>query len=306
MNLNHALVLASLTLLGPTLASAQTITVQIEGEVEVDAEAGVGRGAWREEVPRLRSGAVALVRPEDDHRLRAATEMESSYVVADSPSCALDGQPLPCGTPFTPTPAVADPTEGWFELALFLEAVDLSGVELSFTSPEVRALAGVSLTERWGGRQTLSDSLVGGLSLGWSARIARFLRGPGLRVQIGGGELDRSAAVSSQAPDFELAAQSILFLRAEVAFGLQLPLGEFTPYLMGIASVGVGFLDVSVQHRELGRLGTETLTTYLLGAGLEAGLDFALEDGVALGLAARVNLAGNPSGGAAIQLTAEL
>ena len=123
-----------------------------------------------------------------------------------------------------------------------------------------------------------------------------------LRLGLGGGDIGGDYA-PVQLGGMTLAVQSIFYLRAELALGLQLPLGPVTPYVVATGSVGLALIDVAVHEDRLGGLGTETLDAGLFGAGLEAGVDVEIDDGMALGFAFRGSFVGTPSLGGTFRVS---
>lgn len=267
-----------LSLVAP-VARAQTLTVELDAVVE-------------EAAPMAPSaGAVVIVRPD---------VADARVAVPAAPPPPVYGAP---SAPPAPPPADEDvPIEAWGGLMLNVEGMDLTGLSLDLSDPEVAALSGLSLGPDWGGRAAMSEVITGGVAIHAGMRAAGFLRGPELRLGLGGGEID-GEPVPVQVDGFSLAVQSVFYLRAELALGLQLPLGPVTPYVVATGSVGVAFLDVAVQEGRLGGLGTETLEAGLFAAGLEAGVDVEIEDGCALGFAFRGSFVGAPSLGGAFRVS---
>lgn len=264
-------------LLAP-LAHAQTLTVELEAELEAPVAPS--------------AGPVVVVRPEGDARL--AIPVEPPPPVYTTPAVATEPAPY--------APSESSGLELWGGLALNVEGMDLSGLSLDLGDPEVAALAGLSLDQAWAGRASMREVVTGGVALHVGMRAMGFLRGPELRLALGGGEID-GEAMPIAVDGFQLAAQSMFYLRAELAFGLQVPLGIVTPYVVAIGSAGVAFVDVAVSEARLGALGTETIEAGLFGAGLEAGIDVEVEDGIALGFAFRGNFVGSPSLGGAFRVS---
>jgi len=137
--------------------------------------------------------------------------------------------------------------------------------------------------------------VTGGATIAVGMRAVGYLRGPELRLSIGGGDIDGPWGPAVGGPaGMELRITSMFFVRGELALGLQLPLGPVTPYVQAIGSVGGAFVDVDLRDERLGRLGGETIEAALFGAGLEAGVDVEVEDGISLGFAFRANFVGTP------------
>lgn len=273
-------ILGSLLLLSLVVApaaQAQTLTVELDAVVEDSAP------------PVAPQGAVVVVRPD--------TPDARVYVPAAPPAPVYTAP-----TPATP-PAEDDPEiEAWGGLMLNVEGMDLSGLSLDLGDPEIAALNGLSLGSDWAGRAGMSEVITGGVAIHAGMRAAGFFRGPEIRLALGGGEID-GEPVPVQVEGFSLAVESIFYLRAELALGLQLPLGPVTPYVVATGSVGVAFIDVSVQEARLGGLGTETLDAGLFAAGIEAGVDVEVDDGCALGFAFRGSFVGTPSLGGAFRVS---
>ncbi|MBX3275147.1 MAG: hypothetical protein KF729_33085 [Sandaracinaceae bacterium] len=263
------------SLLFAPAARAQTLTIELEAELEAPPPA-------RPDAP-----AVVIVRPEHDARVAPTP------VVYDAPVAT----PAPAST------SGSDP-ELWGGLSLHLEGMDLSGLDLRFGRPRVEALGGLALGADWSGRERLREVFTGGASLHLGMRAGGFLRGPELRFGLGGGQLAEADGLAAQGADgFTFAPRSVFFLRAELAIGLQLPLGPVTPYLVATGSVGVAWVDLEVREARLGGLGTETIEAGLFGAGLEAGLDVTVDRGMAMGFALRATFAGAPAIGGAYRVS---
>jgi len=260
----------ALSALLPAAASAQILTVEIDAAVD-PAPAPVSAPA-----------PVVVVRPEGDAR-----------VAPMPPAPPLVAAPTP-----PPAPVAEEEPEvvGYSSLGFFIDGMDLSGLDLTIRDPEVQALGGLRLDSRFAGVDALGETVVGGATLAIGMRAVEFLRGPEIRLSVGGGEIDGpwGPAIGGP-PGIELRLTSFGFLRAELAIGVQLPLGPVTPYVQAIGSVGVAFIDVDIQDERLGRLGGETIESELFGAGLEAGVDVEIEDGISLGFAFRGNFVGAPS-----------
>ena len=255
-------------------AHAQTLTIELEAALDAPAPAYPG------------APAVVVVRPEDDARVATAPVAPDEPTLA--PARASSG---------------SDP-ELWGGLSLHLEGMDLSGLDLRFGRPRVEALGGLALDADWSGRDRLREVFTGGALLHLGMRAGGFLRGPELRFGLGGGQLAEAEGLAAQgAEGFTFAPRSVFFLRAELAVGLQVPLGPVTPYLVATGSVGVAWLDLEVREARLGGLGAETIEAGLFGAGLEAGLDVTVERGVAMGFALRATFGGAPAIGGAYRVS---
>lgn len=267
------LVLA-LSFLLPAAASAQTLTVEIDATVD------------EAPMPARPAAAppVVRVRPEGDARVAPSMPPAPPPVVVAPP----------------PEPRADEDPEivGFSSLGLFVEGMDLRTLDLTLRDPEVQALDGVRLDSSFTGYDRLSEQVTGGVTLGIGMRAAGFLRGPEVRLSVGGGEIDGEwGPAIGGPPGMDLRITSMWFLRAELAIGVQLPLGPVTPYVQAIASIGGAFVDVDLRDERLGRLGGETIESELFGAGLEAGVDVELEEGIAMGFAFRGNFVGTPSFG---------
>lgn len=226
----------------------------------------------------------------------------------------IDGEPSQVATTdaapavlAAPPPEVDEPTriEAAVWVAGFVETVDLRGQDMPFQAPEIEALDGAGLSPGWAGNEALSALVVGGMSFGLGMRADGWLRGPELRVHVGGGSGDGAFAPVPNAAGFEAAVRSAFLVRVETAVGLQLELGPVVPYVQAIASVGGAFVDLEVRYAGLGRVGSETAAAALLGLGVEAGLEVPCDEqdeGPYFGLAFRGSFLGTPSYGGALTL----
>ena len=273
----------------PAVVSAQTLTIEMDATIAAPAAAPVV-------VSPRGPGPVVIVRPEDDARIARAPQPARADVVVVSTRPAP--QPV---VHVMPASSDDENIEGWGHVGFFADGVNLGNLDLDFSSPEVQALRGLRVDS--GANPELGEVIMGGFSFGFGMRAADYLRGPDLRLQLGGGEIDGPWRSIDGAPaGMEVAVQSVFFLRAELALGLQIPIGPVTPYLVGIGSVGVAFVDVGVRDERLGGLGTETIASGLFGAGLEAGVDVEVEEGLEVGFAIRGNIVGAPSLGGAFRI----
>lgn len=282
-----ALTLLLLTV--PSAASAQTLTVEIEGEILTEAAPPTAQievavvGAS----PTPLEGVV-LIRPLEDEPvsappsapIRAAVQPRvvpptpRSIPVHVSPGNQVEGHSL------------GPDVEGSFRMGLTVESLDFGSHSLRMGSPEIEALSGTELDRDWQNDHAFEVPPLVGFELGFGMRSHGLLRGPELRFGVFGSEID---GVAGPAPGggFDLRVTDLVGVRAELAVGLQADLGPVIPYVQGRLIGGVVFVDVDVAHDGLGGLGTETIEVGFGQLGVEAGMDVEIEDGISLGVAYR-------------------
>lgn len=323
-------------LLAPVPAQAQTLTVEIEGAIEAppgtppprDRRPGDGarrrdarangaasavvvvrppeRGeAWLEgDAPRRLDGAEARRRGVGDAAGAAAGDARArvSRLVTELEAAERAARSAEEGAG---EDADEGAVEGWAGFEIWAEALDLRGLDLEVREPEIAALDGLRLAPGWAGNAPLRQHVVGGAGLQVGIRVARIIRGPELRLSLGGGDAAGPWTAAPGGPaGVELALRSSFVFRAEAAMGLQVELGPVVPYVLGRAAAGVVVADVAVRDTRLGALGTEAVEAPLLQLGLEAGLGLRLVEGLALGAAFRASFLGAPGYGGVLTLTA--
>lgn len=268
-----------------TVASAQTLTVEIDGVLEVAP------------APRGQGQAVVVVRPLEDEPF---TEDSRTRVAPPEPP-----RPMVVSTQ-APAPSAAHDDadiEGFGGIGLVVEGFDLTSADLALGRTEIEALSGLRLSPGWAGNEPLRDAIVGGAMLSFGMRASGILRGPELRLHIGGGDIEGAYLPVDGGPaGMELAVRSIFMVRAELALGLQVELGPVIPYVQATGSLGGAWIDVSARDPNLGGLGTETIEAALFGLGIEAGLDIEVDEGTSVGFAFRANFLGAPSLGGALRV----
>ena len=192
------------------------------------------------------------------------------------------------------------PVSGYGGVGLWVESIDLRGAGFTLGAPEVEALRGVRLDASWAGNAPLARATAGGVGIHVGMRAYDFLRGPELRLMIGGGEVNGPWAPAPGSDRLELSVRSISVLRLETAVGFQIPLGPVVPYVLGRAGVGLAEAELGVRDASLGRLGSERVTAAMFELGIEAGLAFRVLPGLELGAAFRGSFLGQESLGAVV------
>lgn len=310
--------LALLALLAPAPAAAQTLTVDVEAtgaepvparaSIEAEVELVEPRRAEEPARPSYGEGAppvVVVVPPLEDVPAAAPAPAPSRAATpAPAPALAVVATPAPAPAPAAEPEPEEDDLQGGSQLALLVEQMDLGGMQLDFHDPELGFLEGLALSPGFEGQEDLRRMVTGGASLGVGMRVERILRGPELRLQLGGASVDQLAYHPLPgAPDgIEAAIERSFYFRLEAALGVQVELGPFVPYALARAAVGGVWVDVAVRDRELGDLGTETVDGTLLQLGLEAGAELRVVEGLRIGAAFRGSFLGTPSLGGAITL----
>lgn len=275
----------------PRAESAPVIIVPRAEPPRVELRAEPPR---RYEQPEVAPAPVVIVRPpepetrderwsEEPPRSDESRRAPPPPVVVVSPS----GETTPARTP----QREEEDIEGWAGIGIYTEMLDLGGADLRLNAPEIEALEGYALP---GDNDALSQVFTGGAMLHLGMRAFGFLRGPEFRLYLGGGEIDGDPIAAGSG--LEITPRSIFVVRAEMALGFQARLGPATFYAQGLASYGTALIQADVRHTALGDLGSETIEAELPGLGVEAGIDFEVEDGSTLGVAVRANLLGPASG----------
>ena len=220
----------------------------------------------------------------------------------------------PTPAPAPPSPPVAaperhedppEPPQLWSGFSIWAEGMDLRSLELDLGNTEIEALGDVRIPSDWAGNTPLAAHITGGLQLHVGMRALGFIRGPELRIFLGGGS---TSADSPYAPvpgsdSLEMRVLRSFVFRLETAFGFQAELGPVVPYVLGRAAVGGALVDVKVRDSRLGRLGTETAEAALLELGVEAGVGIRPDDEVEIDFAFRGTFVAQPSYGGSVTLT---
>ncbi|MGE0784696.1 MAG: hypothetical protein AB7S26_03335 [Sandaracinaceae bacterium] len=305
---------AALLVLGwSTQVSAQVLTVEIEAEGELPAGSTatlrVAPGALVESQSTLRASSsdgaapvLVVVPPSGDATAESARE---SAAPPPRPAVAPVPPPAVVTAPSEP-PKEDEDLQAAVHAAIFVDAIDLSGLTLDFNDPEIRALDGIAWDPSYAGQHLLRDTVMVGGSVGVGIRAWRYLRGPEIRLQLGGVDYSDEAQLHplATAPDgLTFSIQRGILFRLETVFGLQVELGPVVPYAMVRAALGGVWIDVGVESRDLGYIGGETLDAAVLELGIEAGLEVKIPDGPRLGAAFRGSFLGTPSLGGALTMT---
>lgn len=229
------------------------------------------------------------------------------------PPQAVAAPPAPAPTPpAPPAPAPSAPVvaqddeepELWSGFGIWTEGMDLRSLRLEMGDPEIRALDGLELTPDWAGNAPLAAHVVGGLMVNVGMRAVGFVRGPELRIYLGGGSVQDGPWMAAPGHDtLELQVGSSFVFRLETAFGVQAELGPVVPYLVARAAMGGAWIDVNVRDSRLGEIGTETVDGLLLELGLEAGIGLRPTEGVEVGFAFRGTFVGAPSYGGVVSVS---
>lgn len=183
----------------------------------------------------------------------------------------------------------------------WVEQMRLDQVHLTLSTPEIAAVRGLELRQGWAGAAALRDQVVGGGSLAIGMRAYQYIRGPELRLMVGGGETNGPWA-ATDIEGIDVNVRSIVMFRAELAAGVQLPLGPVVPYVLGRAAVMAASLDVGVREARLGELGVENVGFESFELGMEAGLGFRVLPGIEIGLAFRASFLGTETMGGMLTL----
>ncbi len=223
-------------------------------------------------------------------------------VTAPPPSAPLAAEPPSAPVTAEIARAPREDVSGYSGLGMWVEQMNLTTLGMSLSRPEVEALEGVRLDAQWEGNIPLQQAVLGGAGLHVGMRAHGYLRGPELRIMLGGGDIGGDWAPAPGVEGLELSVQSVFLVRLEAAMGVQVPLGPVVPYVMGRAAVGGAIVDVAVRDQRLGGLGTEHVDAVTLELGVEAGIGFRLSPGLELGLAFRGSFLGNQSLGMLLTL----
>lgn len=223
-----------------------------------------------------------------------------------APAAPIETQPAAPASPPIETPQGSEQSDdsdvaGYGGLGMWMEQMNLGSEGLTLSDPEVEALTGVHLDAGWAGNSALAQALVGGVSINVGMRAHEYIRGPELRIMVGGGDIGGDW-VQAPGSELELSIQSVALVRLEAALGVQVPLGPVVPYVLGRAAAGGAIIDVGVRHPTLGGLGTEHVDTGVLELGMEAGIGFRLAPGFELGVAFRATFLGAESLGGMLTL----
>jgi hypothetical protein len=181
---------------------------------------------------------------------------------------------------------------------LFVDVLDLGGLELQFDEAEVAALGGARLDAAELGART-----TGGVSLGVGGRLVRWVRLPELLFSIGGGTVDgRWQQLGGQAAGLEVRATSLFLFRVELAAGIQIPLRHVRPYALGRLAGAYYAVGAEVRHASLGGLGSESVGDWALELGTEVGVAISIGDGLELDIGWRACWYGTPGHGVTLTL----
>lgn len=212
-------------------------------------------------------------------------------------------------SPPPPTPAPSEETEEdvrvYTALGMWGEAIDLSGRELAFGDPEIQAVRGLRLGGDWAGNAALREQPLMGGSLTVGLRVLEFIRGPEVRLMLGEGSRDSYFYAPTSVPGIDVKVQSALLFRGELAVGLQLPIDFFVPWVLARASLSAAWIDVGVQHSELGYLGSERVEISAAELGFEAGAGFRINRHLELSIALRRSFLGAEAWGVSVSIGAE-
>jgi hypothetical protein len=199
-----------------------------------------------------------------------------------------------------PEPAVA------FQFGGFGEHAQLGGLGFTFDAPDgvpaiVRNLR-VDLAGVMPG-----DVALGGASVAVSGRPQPWLRGPELRMSLGGGDLSGRTFAPAGAPiDVALSLDSVLVFRLEGAFGLRHDFGPFGLFAVGRLGWGAYFVTARTQEAHLGDLGQETLSAHRAELGTTVGVSILLGGAWHLEASWRRTFTGATGDGLLVELSAEL
>jgi hypothetical protein len=219
------------------------------------------------------------------------------------------GEPAPCPAPVTveatvtsydvpatPAPAPAAPSEpgpsffehsrertlGYVGWELAFDVVSLGALRFTQAGPE---RAGEMAREA--GVRPPGETVLAGATLLVGVRPVPWLRLPELRLSFGGGDYERRLATWSDGTrQGDASLESLFFLRAEVAAGVELPMGDVAIYALGHVAIAGYFLDARLTHAT-GDLGTAQLAEDAWELGWTAGIAGHLGGGVYLSAAYR-------------------
>lgn len=235
--------------------------------------------------------AVDVQAPDAPEPIAPETPIVAQPIVVEpAPSAPIEGEPDDAGI------------HGYSGLGLWVDQMNLRSAELTLSRPEVEALTGVRLDSQWAGSAPLEHAVIGGVGVHVGMRAHGYIRGPELRIMVGGGDVAGGWAPAPGVDGLELSVQSVFLVRLEAVLGVQFPLGPVVPYVMGRAAVGGAIVEVGVRDERLGGLGTEHVDALVLELGIEAGVGFRLAPGLELGVAFRGGFLGAESLGGMVTL----
>jgi hypothetical protein len=316
--------LALLACLVPALASAQTFTVELDGEVGgtgVHAQAQVGPIVVAPPANTVVVAPPALIPPSPPTVVVGPVPNNRPIVIVpplhedDVPRARVEIPREPTRMPQYTPPVQADPPppshhdedeqiEGWLTFGGFGQSLSLEAMPLELGRPEVVALQGAMLDRRWSGMDALRNAGVGGITLGAGMRSFGFIRGPELSLSFGGSNVHAAASHLEGTPqELSVSPESLFFFRAQLAFGVQCVLADLlVPYVMLRGSVGAYWLGVEVHHESLGRIGGEQIDNGLYEFGVEGGIGFRMTPNLELTGAVTANFVGPSALGATMSI----
>lgn len=218
--------------------------------------------------------------------------------VAVPAASASAAAPETAAPPFEP--AVA------FEYGGFADRAELGGLGFTFDAPDgvpavVRDLR-VDLAGAGDARLTL-----GGVSFAMSGRPQPWLRGPELRVSLGGADFGGRRLAPAGAPnDVTLALGSVFAFHLEGAFGVQHAFGPLALFALGRVGWGAYFVSARTQEARLGDLGEETLSAHRAEVGTTLGVSVLLGGAWHLEAAWRRTFTGATGDGVLVGMSTEL
>ena len=234
-----------------------------------------------------------------------AVVVQQSVVVnvgpAQSPPRAMSSpEPTaePAPTPFEPAVAL--------EFGGLGERADFGGLGFTFDGPDGVAAVVRALRVDPSGTGD-AHVILGGVSIAVSGRPQPWLRGPELRLSLGGGSFDGRTLTPAGAPnDVSLALGSVLVFRLEGAFGVQHSFGPLGFFALGRIGWGAYFVSARTQEARLGDLGEETLSAHRAELGTTVGVSLLLGGVWRLEAAWRRTFTGATGDGLLLGLSAEL
>ena len=250
--------------------------------------------------PCAASVAAPIAAPTAAQAAAPSLVVQQSVVV----SVAL---PVPSATVAAPEPA-APPFEPAvaFEYGGFADRAELGGLGFTFDAPDgvpavVRDLR-VDLAGAGDARLTL-----GGVSFAMSGRPQPWLRGPELRVSLGGADFGGRRFAPAGAPnDVTLALGGVFAFHLEGAFGVQHAFGPLALFALGRVGWGAYFVSARTQEARLGDLGEETLSAHRAEVGTTLGVSVLLGGAWHLEAAWRRTFTGATGDGVLVGMTTEL
>lgn len=209
--------------------------------------------------------------------------VEATVTSYDVPSTPAPVPPLPS----EPGPSFfehsRERTLGYVGWELAFDVVSLEALRFTQAGPE-RA----SEAAREAGVQPPGETVLAGATLIAGVRPVPWLRLPELRLTFGGGDYERRlASWSDGTQEADASLESVFFLRAEVAAGIELPMGDVAIYALGHVAIAGYFLDARLSHATAGDLGTAQLAEDAWELGWTAGIAGHLGQGVYLSAAYR-------------------